>query len=240
MDIKTAILFAAGYGKRLQPITNDTPKPLVKVNNKPIIKYGLDHLKNSGISKVIINTHHLYQKVENFVDNNQSKNQELIISREIPTILETAGGIIKAIDNFENKPFISYNGDVILVDKNNESLNSLINQFNPKTMDMLLLLQPTNKSIGYNGKGDFSIDTNNQISKEQINNYVFTGIQIINPTIFKNKQPAPESLSSYFKKAFNKETKKLSRVYGLVHQGDWLHIGDLEGLKSANEYFNNN
>lgn len=237
--INKAILFAAGYGKRLKPITDTTAKPLVEVAGISMLERSLRHLTSSQIDQVVVNTHHLYQQVEDYLAKRNNIKPDIIISREMPIILETAGGIINAIDHFDNKPFISYNGDIILIDKNNESLEKLINAFDEKKMDMLLLLQPLNKATGYNGKGDFSLDENNQVTKLDKNNYVFTGIQIIHPRIFYKKELKPESLSVYFKNAIDEKTKKLNKIYGLVHNDAWLHVGDVEGLKLAEKYFKN-
>jgi MurNAc alpha-1-phosphate uridylyltransferase len=160
-----------------------------------------------------------------------------------PEILETGGGIVNALELLGSEPFYTINSDVILIDKEKHTpaLQRLAANWNPVVMDALLLLHPTERAIGYDGHGDFNITSEGQIAyygTESTAPYVFSGVMIVKPELFSSQEVHPFSIfrDFLFKRNLQKD-HTLSRVYGLVHHGDWLHVGCAKGLEQAEYYF---
>lgn len=231
--INTAMVFAAGFGKRMRPITDTLPKPLIKVGGTSMLDRALDKLREAGATKAVVNTHYLPEKIEQHLANRAAP--QIILSREEPEILETAGGIIKALPHLGSEPFYSVNSDVVWLDGATPALQRLAQVWDTDAMDMLLLLQPLDKAIGYDGTGDFGLTDNGQLTKSPPLPYVFTGVQIIHPRIFKGLKAEPLSLSTFYKQATQSDGT-LTRIYGIEHDGAWLHIGTPEGLEQAEKY----
>ena len=231
---ETAMIFAAGLGTRMLPLTEDTPKPMVEVCGKPIIDYRIDQLKEIGVKKIIINTFHLADKIKEHLSN--VKDVEIIISHEDER-LETGGGLVKALEYLGDEPFYVSNSDVILIDRNSNALERLAKTWDAEKMDMLFLMHPIERAIGYHGNGDFDLDKNGQImvASSEKKPFVFTGMQILNPKVLEGYKAEPFSLSEIFMKAKN-ENGFLDRVYGIINEGDWLHIGTVEDIKVAENF----
>ncbi len=231
-EINTAFIFAAGFGKRMLPMTAHTAKPLVRILGKPIIQYAIDNLSKHRIAKIIANTHHLANQVETYLNNCPHHGMQIIISRE-EKILETAGGIVKALPLIGTDPFFTINGDIIWLDENSSAISKLRSAWDSKIMDILMLLIPIEKAIGYEGNGDFNIKTDGSIFRNKTsNNYVYGGIQIIKPSIFKKYKEEPFSLRTIYD-SYKKENNTYPRIYGVVYDSSWLHIGTIEGLHLA-------
>lgn len=231
--IEVAMVFAAGFGKRMLPITNSIPKPMVKINGKPIIDYALDQLAEYGLKKAVVNTHHLAHILEEHLA--ERKAPQIIISHE-DEILETGGGMVKALPLLGDKPIFSMNSDVITLDGKIPVLKRMEEMWDPEKMDVLMLLQKTENAVGYEGNGDFSLTTDGRIAKPSAENlpYVFTGLMIIKPEIFKNQEVKPFSIyRDFIHKKYIRNDNSLSRVFGLVHDGKWLHIGTPGGIEVA-------
>lgn len=225
MILKTAMVFAAGFGKRMLPITNITPKPLVKVAGKSMIDYALDGIAAAGIKKAVVNTHHLADVMESHLKARNGK-PEIVISHE-DVILETGGGIVNALPLLGDEPFLSMNGDIILVDGQTSALQRLSAAWNPEQMDVLMLLHPVETAVGYDGSGDFDLSPDGHIINNAASKpYVFTGVMIMKPQIFKGYKAEPFSV-------YRDCIAKLDKVFGLVHDGKWLHIGTPEGIGLA-------
>lgn len=240
MQIRTAMVFAAGLGTRLRPLTEKTPKPLIKVHNKPLIDYALDKLVESGVQHVVVNTHYLAEQIHQHLAKTSFAIPDLSISHETPDILETGGGIVNALPLLGNEPFFTINSDVIWIDRQIPALQRLASAWNPMLMDALLLLHPTEEGLGYNGHGDFDLSAEGQIIKSDkaSHPYVFAGVMIVKPQLFEGLEAHPFSIfRDFLFKSHLKEDGALDKVYGLIHDGDWLHIGCSEGLKQAELYF---
>jgi MurNAc alpha-1-phosphate uridylyltransferase len=231
MKIEKAMVFAAGLGKRMHPITLDIPKPLVKVSGKTLLDYTLDSLDSGGVSEVMVNLHYKPEMIESHLKSRRAP--KISLSYE-PELLETGGGVAKVLDWFGGKPFFSHNTDIILRDS--PGLQKLQDAWRNREMDMLLLLVPKEKAFGYEGTGDFSLSPDGRLMKDPkagSHPYIFTGIQIISPHIFSSKLPGgPFSLNYFYKKAAGPDGI-LNRIYGLVHDGEWLHIGTPQAIKEA-------
>ena len=236
----TAMLFAAGFGKRMRPLTETIPKPLVKVLDKPIIDYSVDLLEKYGVGKIVVNTHYLADQIKAHFEATKT-NSEIIISHE-EEILETGGGIVKALPLLGNKPFFSLNSDTIIADGEESALERLSNYWDPDKMDVLMLLHRVGDAVGYDGAGDFDLTDDGRIVQSDAHEkpYVFTGAMIIKPEIFKNEPIRPFSVyRDFIKPKYIQKDKSLKRVYGLIHDGKWYHIGTIAGVGLAENHILN-
>ncbi len=234
-NIDTAFIFAAGFGERMLPITLHTPKPMVGVLGKKVIEYCFENINRARfIKNVVVNTHHLAEVIEPYLVACGYPNFKIKISAE-KEILETAGGIINALQLIGPKPFFTINGDIIWQDKIGNILEKLKDNFDETKDDILMLLVPKEKAIGYHGKGDFSLKDDGAIYKSEDNKYVYTGIQIIKPRLFFGYEVKPMSLRVIY------EAKKQSdgcykSIRGLVYDGTWLHVGTVADIAKAEEF----
>lgn len=230
----TAMVFAAGFGKRMKPLTDKTPKPLIKVNNKCLLDYTLDNLAEAGIKKAVVNTHYLAAQIHNHIQN-RSGFPKILLSHE-EDILETGGGIVKALLKLGNKPFFTVNSDVIITNSENNFFQRLSNNWQPEKMDALMLLNKTKEAIGYDGEGDFNLSEDGHLIKPFNGkcDYVFTGVMLIKPEIFKDMEEKPFSIyKDFLHTKYHHNDGTLSRICGVVHDSKWIHVGTPEGIKEA-------
>jgi len=231
---RKAMLLAAGLGKRMRPLTDDLPKPLIEVVGKTLIDHGLDWLAKSGVQEVVVNTHYKAESVETYL---AKRLHPLIhISRE-ETLLETGGGIKKALSFFSDRPFFSANSDAICMDGKSPALSRLWQAWNEAQMDALLLLHPVSGAIGYEGKGDFFLDEGRL--RRRLDHahapFVFTGVQLLHPRLFKEAPDGAFSLNILYDRAMAADGT-LSRVTGIVHDGAWLHVGTPANLAASEKF----
>ena len=229
---KKAMVLAAGLGRRLRPITNNLPKPLVKIANRTLLDYILDHLVAAGVECVVVNVHYLADQIKRHL--NSRKDLEIIISSEELSLLETGGGVKKVIKMFNDEPFYISNADVFWLNGPTTVLERMIEQWDEARMDALLMLHATVEAYGYSGDGDFEVDANGKLSRRierEITPYLFSGVQIIHPRIFENTPDGKFSLNVIYDKGIEAD-----RLYGVVHDGEWFHIGTPEGLAEVESY----
>ena len=183
MTIKKAMILAAGFGKRMLPLTEKVPKPLIKIGPKNLLERSIELLIKLGINDLVINTYYLSQEIESFLKN---KNYEITINTiQEQELLNTGGGILNATKKFENNPFFVLNPDTIWNKNYYEELKILENSYLENNKPILLLVD---KNISYDKsfKGDFNFKENSYITREANNQYIFTGAQIINRSIFES------------------------------------------------------
>lgn len=231
-----AFILAAGFGKRMLPLTQTTPKPMVTINETPLLGHILNHLKNANIDKVAINTHHLPDSISAYTDTRQDLS--ITLSPE-DKILETGGGLMHAAPLLpQNDPFIIINGDSYWVDHPNHptAIQTLINHWDPKKMDILMLLQPVKTMHITQGVGDYDIDKNGKAARslDQSGTHMFTSLRINHPRIMQN---APDAPFSYLH--FMDEAQSKGRLYGVTYHGNWHHISTPQDLKSIQEHLKN-
>jgi N-acetyl-alpha-D-muramate 1-phosphate uridylyltransferase len=237
--ITQAIILAAGFGVRMRPLTLTTPKPLVKLKNKPLIFYILEELKKNKIKKCFINVHYLSLKIEKYIDEYKKTNQtmEIIIIKE-EVILDTGGAIKNIINKDNSQPTIVINADSLIVPfKSISPLSLLIDNFDSKNMDFLLLLDNFKDSIGYHGKGDFSFSNKNNpstIIRNMNKGLAYTGWQVLNPNAVNQVINNVFSLNYCYDKAI-----KENLIWGIINTQKWLHIGTIEALNEANTWLEN-
>ncbi len=226
-----AMVLAAGLGSRLRPLTDTVPKPLIKVAGRALIDYTFDLVRGAGIRNVVVNCHHLADQIENHVQ--QITDLKITLSDERGDLLETGGGVLKALSFFEGKPFAVLNSDVIVRDGFNRSLKMLTEYWNPECMDALLLMQPTRSATGYQGQGDYIMDRSGRLIRRQertITPFLFAGVQILKPELFQGMGPGAFSLNRIYDRA-----EENARLYGMLHEGQWLHVGTEQALAEAEE-----
>lgn len=236
--VTTAMVLAAGYGTRMRPLTDNRPKPLIEVAGKALIDYTLDQLAEAGISKAVVNVHYL---AEQLIDHLQLRDHPAIrISDERDILLETGGGILKALPQLEAPHFFACNTDAILVaEKDENPLRRMMDYFDPASMDALLLVCPLAHATGYQGKGDFSVSYADECGRlvwgekaapdEPV--YIYTGYQILSSELIKGKVGEKFSARQFWDQAMAR-----GRAFGLVHMGRWMHVGDPDGLRIAENF----
>jgi N-acetyl-alpha-D-muramate 1-phosphate uridylyltransferase len=225
----TAMVLAAGLGTRMRPLTDEKPKPLIPVAGKALMDYALDRFAAAGVKKAIVNVHHMADQIETHLT--ERRKPDIIISDERTLLLETGGGLKKARAHFGVAPVFCTNTDAILLDTpGHEACDTLIERWNPAEMDALLLLVPIKNTSGYDGKGDFDRDTDDRISLRQGESapLVFTGLQLISPALIDEGPEGPFSTRLLWDRAADR-----GRLFGAVHQGFWMHVGDPAALAVA-------
>lgn len=234
MKLSHAIILAAGLGTRMRPLTNSMPKPLVPVKGKPLIDWCLDWLSMAGIHNVVINTSYLADMLEAHV---KQRSATVRLSREEPAPLETGGGIAKALPMLGEGPFLAMNSDAIFPPTNPHSVTCMMNAWR-EDIDFLMLLVRKENAIGWEGKGDFVMDAQGRIRRPQEDEdapYIFTGVEIIHPRAFAGCPQGKFSLSLLWNA--NRDTQGwFTRIRAIVHEGEWLNVGDLAGLAQAEAY----
>ena len=183
MTIKKAMILAAGFGKRMLPLTTSTPKPLIKIGPKNLLERSVELLIKIGIDEIVINTHHLSKEIDNFLKNKNYKISINTVEEEV--LLNTGGGILNATKKFKNDPFFVLNPDTIWNKNYYEELKILENSYLKNNNPILLLVDKKN-SHDTSFKGDFNFAENKYIIRENSNQFIFTGAQIIDRSIFKN------------------------------------------------------
>lgn len=183
MLIKKAIILAAGFGKRLLPLTKELPKPLLEIGGKKLIEYSIDLLRENNITEIIINSHYLHEKISEFIT---KKYPNISLSYE-KNILDTGGGILNAMSFFDQENFFVLNSDTVWTRNYSDDLHKLKEVFKNGNSKATLLLAHKKNSFDKNLSGDFSLDQNNLLNKSS-NDYIYTGCQLLNPDIFNLKK----------------------------------------------------
>lgn len=230
--ITQAIILAAGFGRRLRPLTDVTPKPLISVGHTTCLDETIQRLHKQGIKKIIVNTHHLADQIHHHLQ----KYPEIVVSFE-PEILETGGGIANVLPFFGDQPFFSINADIWWWENTVSPLKRLAQAWDANLMDMLLLLVRKDQAIGYYGLGDYHKDAQNRLQRPAPlapADYVFPGIQILSSAVFKKSKVWPCQKVFSLTKIFA-EAEQRQRLYGLEHDGLWADIGSLQGLEAARQ-----
>ena len=226
-----AMVLAAGKGLRLRPITLSRPKPLVEVAGRAMLDGVLDRLAAAGVPEAVVNVHHLGDMIEAHLPGRT--HPRIHISRE-QTLLETGGGVKKALPLLGEDPFFVINGDVVWRDGKVPALQRLGEAWDPATMDALLLVHSTASAVGYDGPGDFVMDQLGRLRRRkegEVVPFLFAGLQILSPSLFADTPEGPFSLNLIYDRAL-----AAGRLYGLRHDGTWYHVGtpeDLERVEAA-------
>ncbi|AWN35913.1 nucleotidyltransferase family protein [Methylobacterium radiodurans] len=230
-SITRAFVLAAGLGKRMRPVTATTPKPLVEVAGKALIDHALDRAAEAGIDTAVVNVHYLADLVEAHVSRRDTPN--IVVSDERATLLETGGGVKKALDLVGTQPFVVMNSDSFWLEGPTPNLARLIERWQPEAMDILLLVAPTATSLGYEGAGDFVMAADGRLERRgerAVAPFIYAGVAILKPELFAGTPDGAFSLNLLFDRAIARE-----RLYGLRLDGQWLHVGTPEAIQAAEE-----
>jgi MurNAc alpha-1-phosphate uridylyltransferase len=224
-----AIVLAAGLGTRMRPYNGHIPKPLVEIGGKSLIDYSLDRLADAGVQRVVVNVHHLADALERHLASRQRP--QIVISDERAALLGTGGGIAKALPQLGAEPFFLVNSDTVWLDGVKPNFTRLAEAFDPQAMDALLLLAPTTDSIGYVGRGDFTMLPDGRLRRRGENEvvpFVYAGAAVLSPALFADAPTGAFPLTRLFDRAGAKD-----RLFGLRLEGVWMHVGTPEAVAAA-------
>lgn len=222
----TAMVMAAGLGKRMRPLTATQPKPMVRVAGKPMIDHALDRLAEAGVARAVVNVHYLADALEAHVQ--ERKLPEIMISDERDLLLETGGGLVKAQAALPD-PFFCLNCDNLWLDGPKNAFADLSALWNPAIMDALLLLVPHKGARNFSGKGDFHMDVMGRLSRRRsgrIAPFIFTGIQLVSKRLLRDAPEGPFSTNVLWDRAIEED-----RLYGLPFTGRWFEVGTPQAIK---------
>ena len=227
--IRNAMVLAAGLGTRMRPLTDDRPKPMVEVAGKPLIDHVLDRLADAGIETAVVNLHYFADRLEAHLDGRARP--RLVLSDERDRLLDTGGGIRKALPLLGDAPFVSINSDTIWIEGIRPNLPSLMEAFDPEKMDAILLLAAATGSVGYDGRGDFVMDGDGRLTlrgEGLVAPFVYAGAAVLSPALFERTPEGPFSLVRLFARA-----AEAGRLFGLRLEGVWMHVGTPEAIGEA-------
>jgi len=227
MTIKKAMILAAGLGKRMRPLTEKTPKPLIKIGPKNLLERSIELLTKIGIDELVINTHHLSQEIDYFIKN---KNYRISITlTKEKKLLDTGGGILNATKKFEKNPFFVLNPDTIWNKNYYEELKILEKSYLEKNKPILLLVDKTN-SHDKSFKGDFNFTENNHITRNNENQHIFTGAQIINRSIFEGVIKKVFSMNEVWD-----QLVKEKKLLGQESNQTFFHVNNIKVYEELNK-----
>ncbi|MFO7298357.1 MAG: nucleotidyltransferase family protein [Pseudomonadota bacterium] len=233
---KSAMVLAAGLGTRMRPLTDRVPKPLIRLQEKPLIDHVLDRLAETGTEQAVVNVHH---HADQIIDHLKGRDRpRVLISDERDALLDTGGGVVKALPLLGDEPFLIHNSDSTWIDGVQPNLIRLARGFDPERMDALLLLALASASIGYEGRGDFMMSPDGLLRRRperEVVPFVYSGVCIVHPRFFANAPEGPFSLNLLFDKAIEQ-----GRLHGIRLDGIWLHVGTPEALAEADQLFHGN
>ncbi len=228
---RTAMVMAAGLGKRMRPLTATRPKPLVEVAGKPLLDHVLDRLRAAGVERAVVNVHYLPDALEAHLRGRTDL--DIAISDEREQLLETGGGLVKAAPLIDCDPFLAVNSDNLWVDGPADTLRLLASQWDASRMDALLLLVPHARAGNHGGMGDFHMDPAGRLrrrGKARIAPFVFTGIQIMAKCLLEGAPEGPFSTNILWDRAIAQ-----GRLYGAVHQGLWFDVGSPPAIRATED-----
>ena len=218
----TAMIMAAGLGKRMRPLTATRPKPLIEVAGQSLLDHVLERLRSSGVQKVVVNVHYLADSVEAHLAS-RAKGLEIVISDERNLLLETGGGLVKALPFIDCDPFLAVNSDNLWIDGPADTLRLLASQWDGERMDALLLLVPLARARGHNGMGDFHMDRSGRLRRRERSHvapFVYTGVQMVSKRLLRDAPQGPFSTNILWDRAIEE-----GRCFGAVHHGLWFDVG---------------
>ncbi|HLC08807.1 MAG TPA: nucleotidyltransferase family protein [Methyloceanibacter sp.] len=230
---KTAMVLAAGQGARMRPLTDKIPKPLVTLAGRALIDHVLDRLMAARVEKAVVNVHYLADQIEAHL---RSRRQpEIIVSDERDLLLDTGGGVKRALPLLGDGPFFIHNSDSVWSEGVTPALDAMLRQWDPERMDCLLLLAPLASSLGYSGKGDFSMTPDGRLARRgerQVVPFTFAGVSLCDRRLFETAPNGRFSLNLLWDRSL-----QAGRLFGIRLEGRWMHVGTPEALNEAEIWF---
>ena len=218
----TAMVLAAGLGKRMRPLTATRPKPLVEVAGRALLDHALDRLRAAGVGHAVVNVHYLADSLEAHLARTD-QGMRVSISDERAQLLETGGGLVHALPLIDSDPFLVVNSDNLWVDGPADSLRMLASHWDDARMDALLLLVPLSRANSHGGRGDFHMDRMGRLSRRRTGRvapFVYTGVQIVSKRLVVDAPAGPFSFNLFWDRAI-----AAGRCFGVAHQGLWFDVG---------------
>jgi N-acetyl-alpha-D-muramate 1-phosphate uridylyltransferase len=226
---RTAMVLAAGNGIRMRPLTERMPKPLIAVGGKPLLDNVLDRLAATGVETAVVNVHYLADQIERHLASRRAP--RIVISDERTELLDTGGGVVKALPILGAAPFYHLNSDTIWIDGVKSNLVRLAESFDAARMDALLLLAATSSSVGYAGRGDFGMASDGRLQRRperEVAPFVYAGVAVLSPALFADAPSGAFSLNLLFDLAI-----EAGRLHGLRLEGVWMHVGTPDAIAAA-------
>lgn len=225
---KTAMVLAAGLGTRMRPLTDRLPKPLVEVAGRTLLDRGLDALAAAGVTRAVVNIHHLGQQIIRHVKGRTAP--DIIISDESDRLLDSAGGIVRALPELGDAPFIILNADTFWLDRDGSDLERLALAWDGARMDIMLMLASPENATGHEGPPDFLLAPDGRLTRGRNapDGLIYAGVGIVHPCIFEGAEAEPHSLNLYFDRAI-----AAGRLYGQAMQGHWITVGTPDAIAAA-------
>jgi N-acetyl-alpha-D-muramate 1-phosphate uridylyltransferase len=220
--VDTAMIMAAGKGTRMMPLTADRPKPLIEVDGVALLDHVLDHLRDAGVGKVVINAHYRASQVEDHMAQHAA-DLDVTISDERELLLDTGGGLVRALPMISDDPFLCINADNWWTDTGENAFSRLMRAWDDTKMDVLMLLVPFSEANNTQGHGDFDMAKDGQLSRRLANQqgaYVWTGIQMLSKRLIVDPPTEVFSTNIFWDRAIAQ-----GRCFGLEHQGLWFDVG---------------
>jgi MurNAc alpha-1-phosphate uridylyltransferase len=227
---RSAMVLAAGLATRMRPLSLERPKALIEVAGKPLLDHALDRLAEVGVERAVVNTHHLAAQIERHL---AGRIKPAITLSHEPEILDTGGGIARALPLLGARPFYVINAKIFWRGGKAEALARLAEAWDEARMDALLLLQPTVGAVGYDGPGDFAMDQLGRLAfrdPREIAPFVYASIHLTHPRLFAGAPAGAFSLLQLWRRA-----AEAGRLHGLRHDGEWYHVATPAGLAAARE-----
>lgn len=234
-EARTAMVLAAGLGERMRPLTLRMPKPLVPLAGKPLLDHVLDRLALAGVATAVVNVHYLPEQLEAHVASRKGKQPAIVVSDERGVLLNTGGGVVKALPLLGPGPFFVHNADSVWSEGPMDSLKRMLRKWDPERMDCLLLLAPLTTSVGYGGKGDFAMSPDGRLTRRgerEVVPFAFAGVSLCDARLFADAPHGSFSLNLLWDRALAQ-----GRLFGLRLDGRWMHVGTPEALAEAESLF---
>lgn len=225
---RNAMVLAAGLGKRMRPITDSMPKPLVPIAGRTLLDWGLDSLAEAGVESAVVNVHYLPRQIVDHVAGRRTP--RIVISDESEALLDSAGGIVKALPQLGLEPFYIINADTFWIDAGISNLTRLALAWDGARMDILLMLAHLHAATGHSGGTDFLMAPEGTLrrAKGDPAGLIYAGAAIVHPRIFEGAPATPHSLNAYFDKAI-----AAGRLFGMAMQGHWITVGTPDAIPDA-------
>ena len=230
--LECAMVLSAGLGTRMAPASRALPKPLVPLQGKALIDHVLDRLVEAGIGRAVVNLHHKADLIERHVG--RRKTPAITFSNEREALLDTGGGVKKALPLLGSGAFLIQNADSVWIEGIGSNLSRLMEAWDDASMDCLMMLALSTAGVGYQGRGDFALDSDGRIRRRRVEQeivpFAFTGVSIAHPRLFKTSPEGAFSLNLVWNQAI-----AAGRAFGMRMEGIWMHVGTPDALAQAEQ-----
>ena len=224
----TAMVMAAGHGTRMRPLTDDRPKALVEVGGRALIDHTLDRLAGAGVRRAVVNVHAFADRLEDHLRAREPDGMEIVVSDERDALLETGGGVVRALPLLGEAPILICNIDAVWIEWTGV-IGALARAWDPQAMDELFLLAPRAHCLGFSGPGDFELEAGRVSWRDgDVAPWVYAGVQVFKPELAR-----PHAEERFSRTRIWRDTVRTGRVGGLPIPGYWMHVGDPEAVRAA-------